>query len=137
MNIITWLAVKTFLKKAWAWCKKYWQLLVGASIPVVVWLLTRKSGDLSEVLDRVREDHKKELDVIQKAHDKEIEDRDNALKKYKDAMSAVEKAYEQKEQELTKKKRVEISKALKEHSVDPDALTKKIAEITGMDIYIE
>ena len=57
LETITWMSVKTFFKKVLAWCKKYWQFLVGASIPIVIWVLTRDSSKLDEVVDRIKEDH--------------------------------------------------------------------------------
>ena len=91
--MITWLAVKTFFKKVLVWCKKYWQILVGAAIPVVIWLLTRKSDNLDEVLQRIKEDHDKEIDIINESHVKEIELREKALKDHKDRLKVIEEEH--------------------------------------------
>ena len=134
--MLTWLAVKTWLKKAAAWCKKYWQILLGAAIPVVVWLLTMKSDSLDEVLERVREDHEKELETINKAHEDEIRLRDEALMRFKERLSQVEKAYVEANADLTKKKKKQVEDVLKRHADDPDEITRRLAEITGFDVHV-
>ena len=129
-----WLVLKAFLKKAWAWCKKYWQLLVGMVIPLIIWLLSRDSGKLDEVLEKTKEAHKKEVDAIEKSHQEEIQKREEALRKYKEALSEVEKKYKDANKELTSKKRKEVEKVLKENSEDPDEITRRLSEITGLSL---
>ena len=137
MNMITWLAVQTFFKKAFAWCKKYWQILVGAAIPVVIWILTQKSDDLEKVFEKSKESHKKELDAIEKAHALEIEKRDAAIKRYQETMAQVEDMYRSNSKQLTKTKKKAVEKAIKENKEDPEAITRKLAELTGFDIHVD
>ena len=135
--MITWLAVQTFFKKAFAWCKKYWQILVGAAIPVVIWILTQKSDDLEKVFEKSKESHKKELDAIEKAHALEIEKRDAAIKRYQETMAQVEDMYRSNSKQLTKTKKKAVEKAIKENKEDPEAITRKLAELTGFDIHVD
>ena len=134
---MTWLAIKTFFKKAWAWTKKYWQLFVGMAIPLVVWLITRNSSQLDEVLEKTKESHKKELEVIEKSHQEEIQKREQALKKYKESLTAIEKKYKDADRELTSKKRKEIENVIKENIETPDEITRRLAEITGFELHEE
>lgn len=135
--MITWLAVKTFFKKVLVWCKKYWQILVGAAIPVVIWLLTRKSDNLDEVLQRIKEDHDKEIDIINESHDKEIELREKALKDHKDRLKVIEEEHAKAEVELSNKKKKQIDKIVRENQESPEEITKRIAEITGLEIHVK
>ena len=135
--MITWLAVKTFFKKVLVWCKKYWQILVGAAIPVVIWLLTRKSDNLDEVLERIKEDHDKEIDIINESHDKEIELREKALKDHKDRLKVIEEEHAKAEVELSNKKKKQIDKIVRENQESPEEITKRIAEITGLEIHVK
>ncbi len=137
MNMITWLAVQTFFKKAWAWCKKYWQILVGAAIPIVVWILTQKSDDLEKILEKSKESHKKELDAIEKAHALEISKREEALRRYQETMAQVEDMYRTSSKELSKTKRKAVEKAIKDNKEDPEAITRKLAELTGFEIHVD
>lgn len=135
--MITWLAVKTFFKKVLVWCKKYWQILVGAAIPVVIWLLTRKSDNLDEVLQRIKEDHDKEIDIINESHVKEIELREKALKDHKDRLKVIEEEHAKAEVELSNKKKKQIDKIVRENQKSPEEITKRIAEITGLEIHVK
>ena len=135
--MITWLAVKTFFKKALAWCKKYWQILVGAAIPIVVWILTQKSDDLDKVFKKSKESHEKELEAIEKAHQLELDKRDEALKRYQETMASVEDMYRSSSKELTRSKRKAVEKVIKENKEDPDAITRKLAELTGFEIHVD
>ena len=94
IEALTWVAGKASLKKGWALCRKYWQILLGISIPIIFMLVFRKKADLSKVLDRAREDHQKEVDAINNAHQSEIEARDQAQKRYFDTIRQLEEKYE-------------------------------------------
>ena len=133
--MITWLAVKTFFKKVSAWCKKYWQLLVGASIPVVIWILTRNSDHLDEVLKRVREDHEKEVGIINRSHEDELNARDEAVRRYQETIAEVEARYAEASEELDSRKRKQIENIIKNHADDPEEITRRIASLTGFEIY--
>lgn len=135
--MITWLAVKTFFKKSIAWCKKYWQILVGASIPVIIWLLTRKSDNLDEVLKRVRDDHEKEINIINKSHDMEIELREKALSDHNARLAVIEEEHAKAEVELSARKKKKIDKIIRDNKESPEEITRRIADLTGLEIHIK
>ena len=129
-----WQSTKTWLKTAFSLSKKYWQIIVGFVAALFLFILTRKTPDPREVLKKSNEAHDAELDAIKRAHEAEKEARDKAIADHKDAVAKVEKAFESANKELTKKKRKEIDKIIKENVDDPDAITKKLSEITGFKI---
>ena len=131
-----WSVILIKLKKVRAWIKKNWKLFAGMSIPVIVYLVSRKSFDMSEILDRVKSDYEKELDAIEKAHDSERKAREAAIKRYQSALADVERRYEESNQVLDSKKRKEVENVLSAFSDDPDEITRRIAEITGFDIHV-
>ena len=134
---LTWLAVKTSAKKAWLLCKKYWQILLGISIPLVLMLVFRKKTNLSAVLDRAREDHQKEIDAIEESHRSEIEARDQAQKRYFDTIKQLEEKYESEKMSLEKKKKKQVEKILKDNKDNPEEITKKIADLTGFEVFVK
>jgi hypothetical protein len=135
--MLTWLAVKKFFKKAWAWCKKYWQIFVGMAIPLVVWILSRNSKGFGEILEKTNEAHRKEVEAIDRAHAEEIQKREAALENHKRAMTEVEKKYQDANKELTSKKRREVERVIKNNADDPDEITRRLSEITGFDLHEE
>ena len=137
LETITWMSVKPFFKKVLAWCKKYWQFLVGASIPIVIWVLTRDSSKLDEVVDRIKEDHEKEKDVINKAHEQEIQSREAAREAHKKRVEKIEKEHDQAQVDLTSRKKKKIKKIVEENKDNPEEITKKIAELTGINVHVD
>ena len=132
---LTWLAFKTWLKKAWAWCKKNWKLFVGAAIPIAIMIITRRSGDISKILERISGDYEKEIEAIEKAREKEIASREEAQKRYFDSLEEIEAEYDKRKEKLAESKRKEIEKILKDHDGDQDEITRRLALITGFEIY--
>jgi FMN phosphatase YigB (HAD superfamily) len=135
VRFLTWISIKAFIKKISAWCKKYWQILVGAAVPIVLMLVFRKKGDLEKILNRARDDYEKEINVINSAHNKELEDREAARKLYAESIKEIEKRYTESKQTLDRNKKKEIEKIILENSNNPDEITRRIAEITGFEIY--
>ena len=134
INMITWLAIQTFFRKFWSWCKKYWQILVGAAIPVVIWLLTRDSSSMNKVLESARENHKKEIDTINESHKNEIEQREKAQDRYFKLIKEIEAKYKNNKKVLDEKKQIEIKNLLDQHGEDPDTLAEKLSELTGFSL---
>ena len=135
--MLTWLAVKKYFKKMWVWCKKYWQLLVGASIPVLLWILTRDSQKASEIIDRINEDHQKEIDAINRSHELEKHRREIARKRYNEIISKIEEKSVEELARLDKEKKDAIKKMLEENQDDPQKITNDLAEILGFEIVID
>jgi Fe2+ transport system protein B len=131
---LTWLTVKTFFKKAWAWCKKYWQLLVGIAIPILAMIIFRRSGDISKVLQTASDSHQKEVDAIDKSYKEEIRKREEALRKYEETIALIEEKYKEENKTLEGKKKKEIKKILERSEEDPEEITRRISEITGFSI---
>tara|TARA_B100000214_G_scaffold323953_2_gene260673 strand:+ start:397 stop:801 length:405 start_codon:yes stop_codon:yes gene_type:complete len=132
--MITLLSIKTFFKKVLALCKKYWQILAGAAIPIVIFILTRKSENISKVLERAREDHKKELDIINESHKIEIQKRKDAQAEYFLTIQEIEKKYEDRSEELDSRKKQQIERLIEKGNDDPGELARKISEITGFSL---
>ena len=52
-------------------------------------------------------------------------------------MTQVEDMYRSSSKELSKSKRKAVEKAIKENKEDPEAITQKLAELTGFSIHVE
>ena len=129
-----WESTKLAAKSIWSWCKKYWQIVVGFVSALILFILTRKTPDPRKVLEKSNEAHRKEVDALKKAHESELAARSAALERQKETMAAVEVAFEKASQDLTRKKRKEIIKIIKENDGDPNAITEKLSELTGFKI---
>tara|TARA_R100000808_G_C2155555_1_gene168675 strand:+ start:24459 stop:24869 length:411 start_codon:yes stop_codon:yes gene_type:complete len=132
---MTWVALSSLGKKCWAWCKRNWKLFLGIAIPVMIWLVARRDFNYSEITDRIKKDYEKEIGIIEEAHRMEIQKKEEAERKYQEAIAAIEKKYDDLEKQLSEKKKQEVKKIIEKNLDNPDEITNKLSELTGFDIY--
>ena len=128
-----WLVIKVWTSKAWAFIKKYWQIFVGLVYTISVWMYFKAQTDKVKEVLKVKEDsHRKEIDTLNVNHAEEIALRDDALEKYHQIITKIEKEYEAKKEELSDKKRAEVKKLVAENSENPSNLSKLLSERFGI-----
>ena len=128
-------ALKSTVKKLWAWCKRNWKFLVGLAIPFLICLLARRKFNYSEISDRIKEDYEKEIHIINESHEIEKSKKILAQKRYESTIAAIEKEYADREKKLSKSKKSEIKRVIEKNVEDPDEITRRIAKITGFEIH--
>ena len=90
-----WLAIKTALKKGWAWTKAHaWLpiMVLLAIVGLLLYALTRNAAFISAVIDAFegqRESYKKEIDVLNITHKKETEEKTKALEVYNENLKSL------------------------------------------------
>jgi len=132
--IISWIAVKTFLKKSWVWIKKYWYLPALAIYAFATWVFFRgKSQKAVDVYLSTRKSYEEQLEVINKAHKEEIEKRDRILEEYTKILEAIENEYALNKKSLDDKKKREVKELIKKHLDDPKELAKLISKEYGFE----
>ena len=137
MWYLAWSAIKSIFQKVWAWIKRNWKFIAGLTVPVVVWLLTRRSVDMSEIIERISDDYEREVNAIETAHSDKILAHKKATERYHETVAEVERRYHAANRELDKKKQKEITKLIKDNKDDPDEITRKLAELTGFKIHVD
>jgi hypothetical protein len=133
-----WLATRTFLLRVWAWSKRNWKFLVGASIPLVAWLLFRNRARLEaylSILSRLREDHRREIETIERARDMERTGIELATQRHDETVARVEDAALAANVALTEAKRQEVQTLVQKYDGDPDGLAREIARATGIPMW--
>ena len=139
--MIQWMAVKLFLKKVWLWCKKYWQILLGAAIPIVLYIITSgRNKQLKEVLQNTKESHQRDVEALEQAHAaqleakrQEIEAKEAAAAELARRISEIETQYNLSRRDLSRQKKKELDKLL-DDDADPSEVSNKLADIFGVDI---
>ena len=127
-----WVIIKTFLKKAWVWIKKYWQLPVLAVYTFILWIFFRdKAQKAVEVYLSSRQSYEDQIEVINNAHKEEIQKRDRILEEYTKVLEAIEGEYTLSRKNLDDKKKKEVKELVKKHLDDPKELAKLISEEYG------
>jgi len=132
---MTTFALKSTVKKIWAWCKRNWKFLVGLTIPLIICLLARRKFNYKEISDRIKEDYEKEIHVINESDEIEKSKKILAQKQYDATIAAIEKKYADREKKLSKAKKSEIKRVIEKNVEDPDEITRRIAKITGFEIH--
>ena len=136
--MITILRVKTFIKKAFLWAKKFWWAIIIALLFVcagLVSMLTRNAGVLASVLDLLdikRDAHDQEMDTLAHIHNSELAEKNDRLQQHLKQRAEIEAELKKKGEELTKEKEAELKKLVDESYNDPEELAKKLAEAFGL-----
>ena len=134
--MITFLALKTVLKKAWVWIKHNWHVPAVLVYTLVLWIMFRRKDTASTILEERNKSYKNQIDVINKSHEEELEKRNKIIENYNDLITKIEEKYSADRQELDNKKRKEVKDMVEKYHDDPDALAKLIAEKYGLN-YVE
>ena len=134
-----WLAVKTALKKGWAWTKAHaWApimvllLLVG----LLLYALTRNAAFISAAIDALearRESYKKEIDILNDTHKKEADEKAKVLEVYNENLKTLEEEYAKRNESLNSKKKKELKKLVEESYNDPKTLSRELAKLYGFE----
>jgi ABC-type transporter lipoprotein component MlaA len=132
--MLSWIAVKTFIKKAWVWTKKYWYLPALAVYTLVLWIFFRdKAQKAIEVYLSSRQSYEDQIDAINQAHKEEIDKRDKILEEYSKVLEAIEDEYVLNKKILDEKKKKEVKELVKKHLDDPKELAKLISKEYGFE----
>ena len=135
--LITWLAVKIFLKKAWIWLKTHWYVPALFIYTLVMYVLFRRdSASIIKMMDASKESYEKQLKVVDDSYQEELNKRDELILKYQNSLKKIEEEYKIKIEDLDKKQKEEVVKIVEKNKDTPDELAKEIAELLGAD-YVE
>jgi len=126
--------VKHYSKKAWLWMKSNGHIVFVVAVAVIVGIVSRKTPDLTKLLEEKKQSYDAEIKALQDAHEKEIEDRDKALKRYDTAVKQIEEKYAEESKLLDSEKKKIIKKLISDNPDNPDAITDRIAELTGFTV---
>lgn len=122
------------LKIATAWCRQHWRWLVLSIAFIVVYLLGKRgSKSLKLQAELARKQYLREKEAIQKAHDHQIKMREEAEKRYSEAVSKIEEKYEKSKLYLSHAKKEEVKAMVKKAKEDPEAIDKILQEELGIE----
>ncbi len=130
-------ALKTHLLRVWEWCKKYWKFIVGALIPVGLWLVTKlfsRKEASDEVLENTIDAHREEVNVIETSHEIETAGVQAANEKHDRTVAQIKSEHEAAQIQLDSEKEARIDEIVKEHGDDPEEITRRISALTGIRV---
>jgi len=134
---MTWLAVKTFFRKAYATVIKYWQYFALAAYTIAMFLILRKGNNAESVKQAFKmskESHKEELNAINRAHKEELSKRDKIIEDYNKTIMQLDEEYKKQKLDLKEWEKKKVKKIVEETHNDPEGRTAKIANEFGFEL---
>jgi len=125
------------IKKWWdiasVWCRQHWRWLVMMAALVVVYLLGKRQNRAELIQAKLTLKHyKQEKDAIVKAYETEKKLREEAKRKYDNAMQIVREKYKNDFNSLNMQKEAEVRKKLKQAKNDPDEINRILEDELGI-----
>ena len=136
---MTLLRLKTLSKKAFLWAKKFWWIIILGLLFVCAGLLsmlTKNAGLLASVLDLMdakKDAHDQEMETLAHIHNNEIAEKNIRLKDHLEKTEEIKKRFEEKGEELDKRKEAELKKIIEEGYNNPEKLADDLAAAFGLD----
>jgi len=131
IEALTVAALKEFAKKLWAWCKKYWQLLAGMSIGIILFLLSSDRSGMKKTLQKFKEsseeERKRSLEIDREKQSKV----DKVIDKFeKDIKSAAESLVER-DEKIDAAKSDEVTELLDKEEESRGSIASEIQKKLG------
>ena len=117
-----------FWKKVWVWLKHHWYwpvILVLLLFAVFSGRSVRKR--VFDLIDKQREQYKKEVEVVVKANEEKQKKQNDLLAEHHETEKKIEEEFDIKIENLEEKKKEEIAKIVEEHGEDSEELAKLVA----------
>ena len=125
------------IKKWWdiasVWCRQHWRWLVMMAALVIVYLLGKRQNRAELIQAKLTLKHyKQEKDAIVKAYETEKKLREEAKRKYDNAMQIVREKYKNDFNSINMEKEAEVRKKLKQAKNDPDEINRILEDELGI-----
>jgi len=125
------------IKKWWdiasVWCRQHWRWLVMIAALAIVYLLGKRQNRAELIQAKLTLKHyKQEKDAIVKAYETEKKLREDAKRKYDNAMKAVREKYKGEFDSLIIEKQFEVRRKLKQAKNNPSEIDKILEEELGI-----
>ena len=121
-----------FFKKIWSWIKHHWYF------PVIIVLLialvisgSSAKEKIFKLLQKQRENYKKEINLINETNDKKEEIKKEIIERHKEEIERIEEEHDVQVQDLEQEKQEELLVTIEKKKDNPDDLAKDIAALLG------
>lgn len=126
--------MKSFLSSAWEWCKRYWQLLIGALTAAALFVLFRRRKSDPELTDRVITASRDEINAVDRSHQIESELVDAARARRDAAAAQIEADSNQASAALDSRRDERVKELTAVGADDPDEITRRLGSLTGIRV---
>jgi len=131
---MSWLLIKKWWDIASVWCRQHWRWLVMIAALIVVYLLGKRQNRAELIQAKLTLKHyKQEKDAIVKAYETEKKLREDAKRKYDNAIISVREKYKGEFDSLIIEKEFEVRKKLKQAKNNPSEIDKILEDELGIN----
>jgi len=121
------------LKIALTWCRQHWRWLVLSIAFLIVYAMGKRgSKSLKMQAELARKQYNKEKEAIKKSHEEQIRLRDEAQKRYSEAVDRIEQRYENNKNIISHAKKEEVKKMIKKAKSNPDEIDEILEKELGV-----
>ena len=130
---MTWLAVKTFLGKAWAWTKTHWYVPVLFFVATFLLVFAKGSGTgpILGLMDRSRKNYEERVRVLEENRENEIRRTDELRRKYDETIRDIDRQHDGVSSALDRKKRKRVKELVEVFHEDPGSLNEALEREFG------
>ena len=129
---MTWITILTKLKTLWSKGKYYISFALVGSVAIFVFFVLRRKDKAWEMVQKIKDNHDKEVDIINKSLKEDAEKKQKEVEKYDKIVDKIEKRYIRKKKELDSNYKEDVAKLIKKHRADPQALSKELSKEFGI-----
>jgi len=136
--VMLYLKAHYLVKRLVLWIKTHWETFLAVATIIVVSIMTRRrTRSISSLLVGAQKAHSDEVEILKSSHKSEVESILSAQSRLQSALSSIESKYKSENKKLDAKKKKQVEALIKDNIDDPDAITEKIASLTGFKIEVE
>jgi len=123
------------MKKILLILKKNWQILLLVFVFIFsIFLFRRRDQNFVERLEKIQDDHKKEIQKINEIREKERKQHEENESRLKETLALIQSKYDLSKKELDDKKKKQIQEIVEKHGSNPDELATQLSNVTGFKI---
>jgi hypothetical protein len=130
---VSWLGMKTFLLKAWAWTKTHWYVPVLFIIAALLTILTKGNnvGPILELMDKNRKNYEERVKVLEENRENEIRRSESVRTTFDETIREIERQHNESSSSLDREKRKRVKELVENFHQDPGSLAEALEREFG------
>ena len=130
---MTWLLLLTKLKTFWSKGKYYISIALVGAVAIFIFFFLKKKDKAWEMVQKIKDNHNKELDIINNSHKEVSEKKLKEVEKYHKIIKEIEDKHKKQNDDLNTNYKKDVDRLMKKYEKDPQALAKRLSEEFGID----
>ena len=130
---MTWLLLLKKLKTFWSKGKYYISIALVGAAAIFIFFVLKKKDKAWEMVQKIKDNHNKELDIINNSHKEVSEKKRKEVEKYHKIIKDIEDKHKKQNDDLNTNYKKDVDRLMKKYENVPQALAKRLSEEFGID----